>query len=207
MRYSSTPKVLESFLTCPSHPDWGLYETIACYFTSNKLLCLGNEGHWTWSHSGEDAIESFWGTNRPNNKSGNTDDCGVMVLQRDNFWWEDRSCLSQDVQKKTVAPICQHDSDAASTTDTPPTPTTTAFSCPSGWEESNGHCYQLSTTLMSWANAESFCISKGGHLASVHSLAEETIINSLVPASTSITWLGATDRLSEVGNLIFILTF
>ncbi len=84
------------------------------------LICnAGNEGHWTWPHSGEDLGDAFWGSNRPNNKTGNTDDCGVMVLQRDSFWWEDRSCLAAEVQKKTVAPICQHES-AASSASTPP---------------------------------------------------------------------------------------
>ncbi len=164
---------------------------------------LGKEGQWTWPHSGEDITESFWGTNRPNNKSGNTDDCGVMVLQRDNFWWEDRSCLSQDVQKKTVAPICQHDSDAASTTETPPATTTTTFSCPSDWVEFDGHCYQLSNSYATWTSAESDCVSKGGHLASVHSFAEETILNNLAPSSVSTVWLGATDKISEVGKQFF----
>ncbi len=89
-------------------------------YVNRLLICnAGNEGHWTWPHSGEDLGDAFWGSNRPNNKTGNTDDCGVMVLQqRDNFWWEDRSCLAAEVQKKTVAPICQHDSAASSASTT-----------------------------------------------------------------------------------------
>ncbi len=88
-------------------------------YVNRLLICnAGNEGHWTWPHSGEDLGDAFWGSNRPNNKTGNTDDCGVMVLQRDNFWWEDRSCLAAEVQKKTVAPICQHESAASSASTT-----------------------------------------------------------------------------------------
>jgi hypothetical protein len=43
----------------------------------------------------------------------------MVLQQRDNFWWEDRSCLAAEVQKKTVAPICQHDSAASSASTTP----------------------------------------------------------------------------------------
>ncbi len=122
------------------------------------------------------------------------------MLQRDNFWWEDRSCLSQEVQKKTVAPICQHDSNAASTTDTPPT-TTTTFSCPAGWEEFQGHCYGFFNTYMYWKNAENDCIIKGGHLASIHSNAEQDFIYGQLSSSSNILWLGGSDALSEVSIL------
>ena len=161
----------------------------------NCVFATGNEGHWTWPHSGEDLTDSFWGANRPNNKTGNTDDCGVMVLQRDNFWWEDRSCLAEQVQKKTVAPICQHDSAAASTTREPET--TTTFSCPTNWQEFEGHCYILQRFLP-WSSAEASCVSLGGHLASVHSSAENNFLYYLLEFSSSVVWLGASDRNQEV---------
>ena len=118
-----------------------------------------------------------------------------MVLQRDNFWWEDRSCLAEQVQKKTVAPICQHDSAAASTTREPAT--TTQFNCPAGWQEFEGHCY-LYSYFLSWDSAESQCVSYGGHLASVHSKSEQDFLSKLVGSSTSIVWLGGSDRIQEV---------
>lgn len=158
------------------------------------LTDLGNEGHWTWPHSGEDLTDSFWGTDRPNNKTGNTDDCGVMVLRKDNFWWEDRSCLTEQVQNKIVAPICQHDSAAASTTGEP---TSTTARCPADWDVFGGHCYLADYgTYRTWMDAEAYCNSFGGHLASIHSQAEEDFLYSLLGA-VSITWLGATDKNQE----------
>jgi hypothetical protein len=88
------------------------------------IFSIGKEGHWTFPHSGADVTDAFWGIDRPNNKSGNVDDCGVMVLMKDNFWWEDRGCLTEEVQNKTVAPICQNDRTAATTTTEPATTTT-----------------------------------------------------------------------------------
>jgi hypothetical protein len=120
-----------------------------------------------------------------------------MVLKRDNFWWEDRGCLVKEVQQKTVAPICQHDSAAASTTES--ASTTTAFSCPAGWEEYEGHCYLfVRSSTLSWSSAEANCVSYGGHLASIHSYSEESFLYSLMGSSYTITWLGASDRNQEV---------
>jgi len=179
------------------------------YFCTISLLFdvvpVGNEGHWTWPHNGEDLTDAFWGANRPNNKSGNIDDCGVMVLQRDNFWWEDRSCLATTVQKKIVAPICQHDSAAATAgTTTPDITTTTEISCPTGWEKFEGRCYLFpGTTYGSWDSAETICVGKGGHLASVHSYAEMDFIWNLSLSSTGPIWLGGSDYSSEVKSRIF----
>ena len=128
-----------------------------------------------------------------------------MVLQRDNFWWEDRSCLATTVQKKIVAPICQHDSAAATAgTTTPDIATTTELSCPTGWEKFEGHCYLFpDTTYGSWDSAETICVGKGGHLASVHSYAEMDFIWNLSLSSTGPIWLGGSDYSSEVKSRIF----
>ena len=121
-----------------------------------------------------------------------------MVLQRDNFWWEDRSCLAAEVQKKTVAPICEHESAAtASTTAVPET--TTVFTCPSGWVEFADRCYLVDfTTLKTWSSAEADCGSKGGHLASVHSGFQGDFLYNITASWTDPVWLGATDAISEV---------
>ena len=100
---------------------------------------LGDERNWMWAHSHEFLTDAFWGTNKPNNRTGNSDDCCVMVL-KSTVWWEDRSCLVHDISQHAVAPICQHDSIAASTTEVPST-TTTALECSPGWFEFGGHCY------------------------------------------------------------------
>jgi hypothetical protein len=124
-----------------------------------------------------------------------------MVLQHDTYWWEDRSCLAGVVQKKTVAPICQHDSDASYSSTTVLPDTTTAFSCPSGWEQLYDHCFLYVNSGLSWPNAENDCVSIGGHLASIHNAMEQALIEQLVASSTSVTWLGGSDKNTEVGNL------
>jgi hypothetical protein len=142
-----------------------------------------------------------------------------MVVEMDNFWWEDSSCLASEVQHNAVAVICQYDIAVASTTTTtsaastttriPETTTvtmTTAVttttvtpgnSCPSGWQEFRGHCYLLVAKDASWADAEKDCNYKGGHLASIHSAAESSFITSLY--TRSYHWIGGTDAAVEVG--------
>ena len=178
-----------------------------------------------WFYSDVDISESFWGSNFPNNNPANSDDCGVFVVDFDKYWWEDTSCLAQEAHEHTVAVICQKDIGAefSTTTSWPGTTTaigtttvgtttawtggtytttggyfsTTPNGCSSGWIEFQGHCYQLnSLNLLTWVDAERDCTNKGGHLASVHSKAENDFIHSLY--STHLFWLGGTDAITEV---------
>ncbi|WP_411025053.1 C-type lectin domain-containing protein, partial [Salmonella sp. s54836] len=52
------------------------------------------------------------------------------------------------------------------------------------------------TTLMNWDNAEVNCIQLGGHLASIHSAAENTALNNL-RTNTEYPWIGYNDRTTE----------
>jgi len=155
--------------------------------TKNFLCSIGDEGNWAWAHSHEFLTDSFWGTIKPNNRTGNSDDCCVMVLHRDAFWWEDRSCLVHDIQHHEVAPICQHGSTTASTTSTGAPVTTTSFECPSSWQEFENHCYIAQTSGLDWNNAEKSCLSLGSHLVSVHSKAEFDFVSGLQQNSF---WIG-----------------
>jgi hypothetical protein len=69
-------------------------------------------------------------------------------------------------------------------------------SCPSGWQEFEGNCYLVVENYWTWEEAEIDCIIKGGHLASIHSAAERSFINSLAPSNH--LWLGGTDAAVEV---------
>ncbi len=162
------------------------------YFLYNKLTflcCIGDEGNWAWAHSHEFLTDSFWGTNKPSNRTGNSDDCCVMILRSNAFWWEDRSCLVHDIQQHDVAPICQHDSTAASTTSEAPM-TTTPLECPSGWTEFENHCYLAQKSTLYWQPAEASCLSLGGHLASIHSKAEYNLVAGLLAGYSF--WIGGT---------------
>jgi len=116
-----------------------------------------------------------------------------MVLQSNAFWWEDRSCLVQFVQQHVVAPICQHDSTAATTTTevTQTTLTTTAFGCPSGWSEFDGRCYIAMTGSFTWDAALRECSSLGGSLVSIHSRAENDFVVDIAP-QINYYWIGGT---------------
>jgi Lectin C-type domain len=143
-----------------------------------------------WAHSHELLTESFWGDNRPNNRTSNSDDCVVMVLRNNIIWWEDHSCLIHDIAQHAVAPICQHDSAEASTTQTPTTTetTTTAFQCPSGWKEFEGHCYLSMPYSKPWSYAKPDCETYGAHLTSIHSKAEDDFVRSWFDDKF---WIGA----------------
>ena len=53
------------------------------------LTDLGREGQWMWIHNQADLEDEMWNTNRPNNKSRNSDDCVVMVMKNNVVYWED----------------------------------------------------------------------------------------------------------------------
>jgi hypothetical protein len=156
-------------------------------FKLNYFYATGGTGHWTWAHSHEPLTHAFWGANR----TGNSDDCSVLVLQSNAFWWEATSCSGHDIQQHAVvAPICQHDSIAASaTSEEAPSPKPTLFECPPGWREFDNHCYIEQTSELYWYDAEASCSSLGGHLASIHSRAEYDFILDLLPGYFFI-WIG-----------------
>ena len=148
---------------------------------------LGEEGHWMWSHSDKNITENFWGFNYPNLTDGNTDDCGVIVMEPSQFWWEDTSCLNTIVQEKKVAPVCYMDR-----------------VCPGGWEPFGGSCYQFYSNRSAWNDAENDCNSKGGHLVSIHSEAEREFIYNL--SGNSGIWAGGSDLATEASyHLLFYL--
>ena len=59
----------------------------------------------------------------------------------------------------------------------------------------NGHSYQRFDTAMSWAAAKAFCETKGGHLATITSQAENDFISANL--RTDNYWLGGTDEAFE----------
>jgi len=171
------------------------------------MICLvtGTEGQWMWSHSDTELTDSHWGPNRPNTAAGNNEDCGVMVLQENTFWWEDTSCLDELVQNSTVAPICQYGDTVVTPTTGQPETTTTAAGCLSNWQLFEGHCYLYNMTKwMTWEEAEHFCLTFGSHLASVHSQAEQSFLNELVGIG-GYGWLGGTDSQVEVRKDHFVI--
>uniref|UniRef100_A0A098LY96 C-type lectin n=1 Tax=Opheodrys aestivus TaxID=186591 RepID=A0A098LY96_9SAUR len=69
--------------------------------------------------------------------------------------------------------------------------------CPFGWSFYNEHCYKVFKKLKNWNSAENFCRhqEEGGHLASIHSLAEATYVANLVSRNVFLinVWIGLSD--------------
>lgn len=65
----------------------------------------------------------------------------------------------------------------------------------------NGHSYQRFDTIMSWTAAKAFCESKGAHLATITSQAEDDFVGTNLV--TKFVWLGGADAASE-GNWTWI---
>ncbi|KAJ3599231.1 hypothetical protein NHX12_033194 [Muraenolepis orangiensis] len=60
--------------------------------------------------------------------------------------------------------------------------------------EFHGHCYRYFSRRHTWEDGEKDCREHSGHLASVHSLAEQRFISGL---SHDNTWIGLNDRTVE----------
>ncbi|XP_048086157.1 ladderlectin-like [Alosa alosa] len=69
-------------------------------------------------------------------------------------------------------------------------------SCPKDWELFDQRCFRFISTARTWAEAERFCLLLGGHLASVHSVAEYHFIQGLIVTQThdsTASWIGGSD--------------
>ncbi len=66
----------------------------------------------------------------------------------------------------------------------------------------NGKNFYLTSAATTWTAQEAYAVGLGGHLASIHSLAEQNLISAGVAANysaTSFVWIGFTDQVTE-GN-------
>ncbi|CAL8308537.1 unnamed protein product [Lota lota] len=66
--------------------------------------------------------------------------------------------------------------------------------CEHTWRKFHGHCYRYFSRRHTWEDGEKDCREHNGHLASVHSLAEQRFISGL---SHDNTWIGLNDRTVE----------
>ncbi|XP_028447982.1 ladderlectin-like [Perca flavescens] len=69
-------------------------------------------------------------------------------------------------------------------------------SCPVGWNQLGTRCFAFYIQTKTWSDAENFCQSAGGHLASIHSDAEHGFIKNQISKLTgaqTTAWIGGTD--------------
>uniref|UniRef100_A0A672YYM4 Neurocan core protein n=1 Tax=Sphaeramia orbicularis TaxID=375764 RepID=A0A672YYM4_9TELE len=65
--------------------------------------------------------------------------------------------------------------------------------CEHTWRKFHGHCYRYFSRRHTWEDAEKDCREHSGHLASIHSAAEQNFIRG----SHDNTWIGLNDRTVE----------
>ncbi|XP_035512336.1 galactose-specific lectin nattectin-like [Morone saxatilis] len=69
--------------------------------------------------------------------------------------------------------------------------------CPPFWTQFDRRCFLFSYAEKDWTDAERFCNSLGGNLASLRSQSEYTFIRDLIYKATNShknTWVGASDQ-------------
>ncbi|XP_057697490.1 neurocan core protein isoform X1 [Corythoichthys intestinalis] len=66
--------------------------------------------------------------------------------------------------------------------------------CEHSWRKFHGHCYRYFSRRHTWEDAEKDCREHNGHLASIHSPAEQNFVGGI---SHDNTWIGLNDRTVE----------
>ncbi|XP_035985639.1 type-2 ice-structuring protein [Fundulus heteroclitus] len=75
-----------------------------------------------------------------------------------------------------------------------------ATSCPGGWTLYRSRCFLYVSASYYWAQAENYCVSLGGNLASVHSSVEHEWLRNFIYGRTRnypLTWIGGSDGEQE----------
>uniref|UniRef100_A0A914QWT1 C-type lectin domain-containing protein n=1 Tax=Panagrolaimus davidi TaxID=227884 RepID=A0A914QWT1_9BILA len=125
---------------------------------ANRLL---TPGIWGWI-DGSPFTFTDWDKGQPNNVSGA--DCGSMTIPGGT--WTANPCYSE---KPFICSI-----------NVAPTPL--PKKCPNNWcfFDKTGYCYFVGTNK-TWGESEDYCISQNSHLASIHSLDENSFVTNIIP--------------------------
>uniref|UniRef100_A0A8D0DCI0 C-type lectin domain-containing protein n=1 Tax=Sander lucioperca TaxID=283035 RepID=A0A8D0DCI0_SANLU len=72
--------------------------------------------------------------------------------------------------------------------------------CPPGWTQFGSRCFAFYIQAKTWIDAETFCQTAGGNLASIHSAEEHTFLKDYinqVSGTYKNAWIGGTDAVKE----------
>ncbi|KAM3858548.1 uncharacterized protein ACN63O_018126 [Diretmus argenteus] len=70
--------------------------------------------------------------------------------------------------------------------------------CPPNWLLFNSSCYYISRQSSNWPDSQTFCQSKGGHLAIIHTAEEQSFLWELLPRGHwNAYWFGISDGHTE----------
>ncbi|XP_035859909.1 galactose-specific lectin nattectin-like isoform X3 [Sander lucioperca] len=75
-----------------------------------------------------------------------------------------------------------------------------APSCPPYWTQFGSRCFAFYIQTKTWIDAETFCQTAGGNLASIHSDTEHAFLKAFIFQETGTqrtSWIGGTDAVKE----------
>ena len=143
------------------------------------------EGHWKWVTSAQPGYRN-WGPSEPN--SGNyAEDYAMFSTSQKNGTWND-----SDFGYETTAFICQWGDDGIHDDEV-------ITDIPSDAIVYNGHSYYLfDNGMTSWAEAQQYCMSRGGDMAVINDSAEnDMLFRYMRDRGYDYAFFGYTDKEGE----------
>lgn len=147
------------------------------------------EGVWTWV-SGEPFTYSNWASRQPDNNYRSSIESYLGVARVDTDWaragkWNDFTNTGSEPGPSGL--IVEWDQGRPVTMD-----------IPADASVYNGHSYLRVEEGMTWKQAKAYCQARGGYLACVTSVGEQSFIDRLLNGGEmSYYWLGASDEAEE----------
>lgn len=151
--------------------------TMQGYWIGSKRTASGGDFAWI---TGEPFEYTKWHTGQPDYYLGNED---YLMIYRSSKYWNDLDNLSDNISGK-CGYICEWDTTLGS------------LSIPNSNDNSsvvsyNGHTYAYYDLGYTWDDAEKYCESMGGHLATITSEQEQKTVHEMIRNGTkSNYWIG-----------------
>ncbi|XP_041458281.1 macrophage mannose receptor 1-like isoform X1 [Lytechinus variegatus] len=143
-----------------------------------------NDGQWQWVHETRSTYENW--PKQPTNTYGQAD-CAYLYTDDQMGLWNQMLCTL------LAGFFCKI---KAGSTVTPVTAPDKVGSCDRGWGLYGDWCYYIPNVEKNFADAESECAAlfSGSHLASIHSIGEQSFITERLKYINAWTWIGLNDR-------------
>ncbi|XP_077993987.1 macrophage mannose receptor 1-like [Glandiceps talaboti] len=147
-----------------------------------------SDGIFRWADSTSGVTYSKWDVDQPVDTEGQSD-CGFMDTDLPSGVWKTSNCFL------IQAFVCEIQ---VGQTVIPLQPGYEIGSCDPEWALHGDYCYLFETVISrGWHDAESVCVSSGGHLASILTADEQSFINSRIDNTGIRTYIGLHDTASE----------
>ena len=151
---------------------------------------IETEGTWVWMDGSPTNFSAFvdhkppWNPGEPNGKPWEQTD-GAYVYPATNIWVNNPGAWDDDDIAKDKAFVCR----------TAPAPWAPPPPPASPHPVDDGPFHLVVEPKLSWPSAEAHCVTMGGHLASIHSMAENEAVLKLCDPHEC--WIGFNDLLKE----------